>query len=169
MKKISFIGILMVLLISFTGCTEQTELSTDILETKVTAMGYVRYIALNKNLQSEEPELVNGGHQVNIFYGIPNDKGSVEAYALKTVTVDNNAFFKVELGCPVGKTLKVRVESSMYGDSYTSNEEGKKVSCDTYFFGQQEASITCGSAYSFKLDMSPVANFGEEGMKQPVL
>ena len=167
MKKISFIGILMVLLISFTGCTEQTELSTDILETKVTAMGYVRYIALNKNLGYEDPELVNAGHQVNIFYGIPNEKGIVEAYALKTTTVDNNGFFSVSLGCPVGKSLKVKVESSMYGDSYTTSQEGKKVSCETYFYGEKETTISCGSAYSFTLDMSPVANFGEDGLKQP--
>ena len=109
MRKISFFGIVMVLLLSMVGCSKQTELSTDVLPTKVTVMGYVRYITLNKNLQSEEPELVDKGHQVNIFYGVPNDKGNVDGYALKTVTVDNNAFFKVELGCPVGKTLKVRV------------------------------------------------------------
>ena len=167
MRKLSFFGILMVLIVAMAACTKQTELSTDVLETKVTAMGYVRYIALNKNLQAEDPELVNAGHQVNIFYGVPNDKGNVEAYALKTITVDNDGFFKVELGCPVGKSLKVRVESSMYGDSYTTNNEGKKVACESYFFGEQEASISCGSAHSFKLDMTPVSNFGEDGLKQP--
>ena len=167
MRKISFFGIVMVLLLSMVGCSKQTELSTDVLPTKVTVMGYVRYITLNKNLQAEEPELVDKGHQVNIFYGVPNDKGNVDGYALKTVTVDDNAFFKVELGCPVGKTLKVRVASSMYGDSYTTNKEGKKVSCETYFFGEQEASVLCGSSHSFTLDITPASNFGEDGLKQP--
>ena len=90
MRKISFFGIVMVLLLSVVGCSKQTELSTDVLPTKVTVMGYVRYITLNKNLQAEEPELVDKGHQVNIFYGVPNDKGNVDGYALKTVTVDDN-------------------------------------------------------------------------------
>lgn len=167
MKKNAILCTLSLLLFALIGCSEQTELSTDVLPTKVTVMGYVRYITLNKNLAQEDPELVAPGHKVNIFYGVPDDKGKVAAYALKTVAVDNNAFFKVELGCPVGKTLNVRVESSMYGDSYTSNEEGKKVSCETYFFGEQEETIACGSAHNFNLNMTPAANFGEEGMKQP--
>ena len=167
MKKRTFFGIIMVLLMTITGCTEQTELSCDALPTKVTVMGYVRYIAYDKNISAEDPELVNSGHQVKIFYGVPNDKGVVEAYALKTTKVDNNAFFKVSLGCPVGKTLKVRVESSMIGDSYSTNEKGTKVPCEAYFFSEQEATISCGSAHSFKIDMSPVANYGEDGLKQP--
>lgn len=166
MKKFSLLC-LSAILFALVGCTEQTELSTDVLETKVTVMGYVRYITLDKNLSQEDPELVAPGHKVNIFYGVPDDKGKVAAYALKTVAVDNDAFFKVELGCPVGKTLNVRVESSMYGESYTTDKAGKKVSCETYFFGEQEADIACGSAHSFKLDITPAANFGEDGMKQP--
>lgn len=166
MKKFSLLC-LSAILFALVGCTEQTELSTDVLETKVTVMGYVRYITLNKNLAQEDPELVAPGHKVNIFYGVPDDKGKVAAYALKTVAVDNDAFFKVELGCPVGKTLNVRVASSMYGDSYTTNKEGKKVSCETYFFGEQEASVVCGSSHSFTLDITPASNFGEDGLKQP--
>lgn len=167
MRKRTFFGIIMVLLMTMTGCTEQTELSCDALPTKVTVMGYVRYIAYDKNLSAEDPELVSPGHLVNIFYGIPNEKGNVEAYALKTVAVDNNAYFNVSLGCPIGKSLKVRVESSMYGESYAKNEKGKNVSCGAYFFSEQEATISCGSAHSFKIDMSPVANYGEDGLKQP--
>ncbi|MBQ3554877.1 MAG: hypothetical protein IJA09_01520 [Bacteroidales bacterium] len=166
MKKFSLLC-LSAILFALVGCTEQTELSTDVLETKVTVMGYVRYITLNKNLAQEDPELVAPGHKVNIFYGVPDDKGKVAAYALKTVAVDNDAFFKVELGCPVGKTLNVRVESSMYGESYTTDKDSKKVSCETYFFGEKEADIACGSAYNFQLDITPAANFGEDGMKQP--
>lgn len=166
MKKFSLLC-LSAILFALVGCTEQTELSTDVLETKVTVMGYVRYITLNKNLAPEDPELVAPGHKVNIFYGVPDDKGKVAAYALKTVAVDNDAFFKVELGCPVGKTLNVRVESSMYGESYAIDKDSKKVSCETYFFGEKEADIACGSAHNFQLDITPAANFGEDGMKQP--
>ncbi len=166
MKKFSLLC-LSAILFALVGCTEQTELSTDVLETKVTVMGYVRYITLDKNLAQEDPELVAPGHKVNIFYGVPDDKGKVAAYALKTVAVDNDAFFKVELGCPVGKTLNVRVESSMYGESYAIDKDSKKVWCETYFFGEKEADIACGSAHNFQLDITPVANFGEDGMKQP--
>ena len=55
----------------------------------------------------------------------------------------------------------------MYGESYTTDKDSKKVSCETYFFGEKEADIACGSAYNFQLDITPAANFGEDGMKQP--
>ena len=165
MKKTFIFVCLSALVLSLAGCVKQTELSTDTLPVSVTVTGYVRYSALDKDLKPEEPEIVDKGHLVNIYYGIPDDKGNVD-YALKTVAVNGDAFFNTTLGCPVGKALKVKVQSSMYGDSYCANEEGKKVSCEAYFFGEFEASIACGSTHCFKLDMAPVANVGEDNLIQ---
>lgn len=167
MKKLLMIACLSAFVLSLAGCAEQTDLSTDTLPTKVTVTGYVRYIALDKNLSPEEPEVVSKGHPVNIFYGVPGEGGKVEAYALKTVNVDAAGFFEVELGCPVGKALEVRVQSSMVGDSYTLDEEGKKSECETYFYGEATEVIPCGSAHCFALDMAPAANTGEDGLVQP--
>ena len=163
MKKTFIFLCLSALMVSLAGCVKQTELSTDTLPTTVTVTGYVRYIAKDKNLAAEDPEIVSKGHSVNIYYGVPDAEGKVD-YALKTVTVNADAFFSTTLGCPPGKSLKVKVQSSMYGDSYAANEEGKKVSCEAYFFGQVESDIACGSAYRFKLDMTPVANVGEDNL-----
>lgn len=165
MKKTFIFVCLSALVLSLAGCVKQTELSTDTLPVSVTVSGYVRYIALDKDLLPEKPEVVDKGHVVNIYYGIPDESGNV-SYALKTVTVDGDAFFKTELGCPVGKTLQVKAQSSMYGDSYCADEEGKSVSCESYFFGEVQASITCGSSHCFKLDMAPVANVGEDNLIQ---
>ncbi len=165
MKKTFIFVCLSALVLSLTGCVKQTDLSTDTLPVSVTVTGYVRYVALDKDLKPEDPEIVDKGHLVNIYYGIPDEKGNV-AYALKTVEVNADAFFKTTLGCPVGKALKVKAQSSMYGDSYCANEEGKKVSCESYFYGEVETSITSGSSYCFKLDMAPVANVGEDNLIQ---
>jgi hypothetical protein len=163
-KKIIFIC-MSVLLLSLTSCVEQTELSTDTLPATVVVTGYVRYIALNKDLKQDDPEIVDKGHVVNIYYGVPDAEGKV-SYAFKTINVDADAFFNTTLGCPVGKSIKVKVQSSMYGESYAANEEGKKVSCDAYFFGEKETTISCGSAHCFKLDMTPVAKYGEDNLIQ---
>ena len=161
MKKIFTLVGLVALMAGFTACTKnQTELSGETLAQKITVSGFVRYVETG-----EKPDLVNPGTLVNIYYGVPDDKGNVD-YALKTVAVNGDAFFKTTLGCPVGKSLKVKVQSSMYGDSYCANEEGKKVSCEAYFFGEFEASIACGSTHCFKLDMAPVANVGDDNLIQ---
>ena len=165
MKKTFIFLCLSALVLSLTGCVKQTELSTDTLPTIVAVKGYVRYIALDKDLRPDDPEIVDRGHAVNIYYGVPDAEGNV-SYALKTVTVNADAFFETTLGCPVGKSLKVKVQSSMIGESYCANEETKKVSCDAYFFGQVETEIACGSAYTFKLDMTPVAKYGDDNLIQ---
>lgn len=165
MKKTVIFVCLSALVLSLTGCVKQTELSTDTLPTTVTVTGYVRYIALDKDLRNEDPEIVDNGHVVNLYYGVPDAEGKVN-YALKSLKVNTDGFFETTLGCPVGKTLKVRAQSSMYGDSYSANEEGKIVSCEAYFFGEVEKSIVCGSSYCFKLDMTPAANVGEDNLIQ---
>ena len=116
MKKTFIFLCLSALMVLLAGCVKQTELSTDTLPTTVTVTGYVRYIAKDKNLAAEDPEIVSKGHAVNIYYGVPDAEGKVD-YALKTVTVNADAFFSTTLGCPPGKSLKVKGQSSMYGDS----------------------------------------------------
>ena len=166
MKREIFYCILVSALLLLSGCAEQSELSSDALPTKVTVMGYVRYITKDSDLKNEKPALVDAGTPVKIFYGVPK-AGQVEAYALKTVTVDNNGFFMTELGCPVGKSLEVKVGSSMYGTSYTTDKDSKKALCDAYFFVEKTETISCGSAHCFELDMVAVAYYGEDVYKQP--
>lgn len=167
MKKIVVFICLSIIAFAFAGCTKQTELSTETLPVKVTVTGYVRYIALSSTLKKENPEVVEAGHVVNLFYGVPNKEGQVEAYALKTVKVDSDGFFKTTLGCPVGKNLEIRAETSMYGESYATNSAGKNVVSDTYFYAEQKITLPAGSAHCFALDMVPVANTGSDGLQQP--
>lgn len=167
MKKIIVFICLSVLAMLFAGCVKQSELSTDTLPVKVTVTGYVRYIALNSSLSKENPELVSAGHIVNLFYGVPGKEGQVEAYALKTVTVNSDGFFETTLGCPVGRSLEIRAETSMYGESYAATSSGKKVVSDTYFYAEQKVTLPAGSAHCFALDMVPVANTGSDGLQQP--
>lgn len=168
MKKIVVFISLSIVALALAGCAKQTELSTDTLPVKVTVTGYVRYVALSSTLKKEDPELVGAGHEVNLFYGVPGKEGQVEAYALKTVRVDSDGYFKTTLGCPVGKHLEVRAETSMYGESYATNSAGKNVVSDTYFYAEQKVTLPAGSAHCFALDMVPVANTGIDGLQQPV-
>ena len=165
MKKIFTLVGLVALMAGFTACTKnQTELSGDVLQTTVTVSGHVRYIANGKS-GVEDPEIVDAGTPVNIYYGVPVD-GKVEAYALKTVTVDLDGFFQVNIGCPPGQSLKVRAQSSMWGSSYILNEDNKPTDSDAYFFAEVEKEVKSGSAAYFQVDLKPVSHTSEPGLKQ---
>ncbi|MGN0190648.1 MAG: hypothetical protein ACI39U_03245 [Candidatus Cryptobacteroides sp.] len=145
---------------------EPTSLSGDSLPVKVIVTGHARYIAIGKTGSATDPEIVDKGTAVNIFYGIPDESSKVE-YALRTVTTDADGFFSAEIGCPAGKTLSVKVNCSVLGDSYALNEDSKYVSTDTWFYGEVKKDIPCGKAGYFKLDLSPAANISEDGLNQP--
>ena len=87
MKKTFILVCLSALALSLAGCVKQTELSGETLPQKITVSGYVRYVEAGA-----KPELVNPGTPVNIYYGIPDEKGSVQ-FAVKTVAVNRDAFF----------------------------------------------------------------------------
>ena len=162
MKKIFTLVGLVALMAGFTACTKnQTELSGETLAQKITVSGFVRYVETG-----EKPELVNPGTLVNIYYGVPDDKGNV-TFAVKTVAVDRDAFFEVQIGCPPGKSLKVKAQSSMVGSSDALDEEGKKTNSDAHFFGESALKdVACGSAVCFTIDMAPVSFDSEPGIKQ---
>ena len=162
MKKIFTLVGLVALMAGFTACTKnQTELSGETLPQKLTVSGFVRYVEAG-----EDPELVNTGTLVNVYYGKKDKKGNV-TFAVKTVAVNRDAFFEVQLGCPPGKSLKVKIQSSMVGSSDAIDEEGKKTNSDAHFFGESALKdVACGSAVCFTLDMAPVSFDSEPGIKQ---
>ena len=161
MKKTFILVCLSAMALSLAGCVEQTELSGETLPQKITVSGYVRYVEAG-----EDPELVNPGTPVNIYYGIPDEKGNVQ-FAVKTVAVDRDAFFEVKIGCPPAKALKVKIQSSMEGTSDAVDEDGKKTNSDAHFYGESALKdVACGSAVCFTLDMRPVSFTSEPGIKQ---
>lgn len=162
MKKIFTLVGLVALMAGFTACTKnQTELSGETLAQKITVSGFVRYVETG-----EDPELVNPGTLVNIYYGVPDDKGNV-TFAVKTVAVDRDAFFEVQIGCPPGKSLKVKAQSSMVGTSDAVDEKGNKTNSDAHFFGESLLKdVACGSAVCFTIDMGPVSFDSEPGLQQ---
>ena len=168
MKRIiSFFAAIAAILSAF-SCQrlEPTSLNADTLPVKVEVAGHARYIAVGKSGANLSPEIVDRGTPVHIFYGVKNAEGKLE-YALKTVKTDDNGFFSAEIGCPVGKTMSVKVNCSMLGESYAYSDGGKYVSTDTWFFGEVSKEILCGKAGYFKLDMTPAANISDEGLTQP--
>ena len=162
MKKIFTLVGLVALMAGFTACTKnQTELSGETLAQKITVSGFVRYVETGK-----DPELVDRGTLVNIYYGVPDDKGNV-TFAVKTVAVNRDAFFEVQLGCPPGKSLKVKAQSSWVGSSETVDEDKKKTDSDAHFFGESPLKdVACGSAVCFTIDMVPVSFDSEPGLQQ---
>ena len=161
MKKTFIFLSLSALVLSLAGCVQQTELSGDTLPQKITVSGFVRYVEAG-----EDPELVNPGTLVNIYYGLPDEKGNVE-FAVKTVAVDRDAFFEVQIGCPPANALKVKAQSSMVGSSDAVDEDGKKTNSDAHFFGESPLKdVACGSAVCFTIDMAPVSFDSEPGIKQ---
>lgn len=164
MKKIFTLVGLVALMAGFTACTKsQTELSGDTLNTSVTVSGHVRYISYGKS-GAEEPETVDAGTPVNIYYGVP--EGEKVQYAVKTLKVNADGFFQTTIGCPPGQALEVKASASMNGSSYTIDENGKQVDSDAYFFGETKKTVACGSATYLLVDMVPVAYTSEPGLKQ---
>lgn len=164
MKKIFTLVGLVALMAGFTACTKnQTELSGDTLDTSVTVSGHVRYISYGKS-GAEDPELADPGTPVNIYYGVP--EGGKVQYAVKTLKINADGFFQTKIGCPPGQTLEVKASASMNGNSYTTDENGKQVDSDAYFFGEVKKTVACGSATYLLVNMVPVAYTSEPGLKQ---
>lgn len=164
MKKIFTLVGLVALMAGFTACTKnQTELSGDTLDTSVTVSGHVRYISYGQR-GAEDPEIADPGTPVNIYYGVP--EGGKVQYAVKTLKVNADGFFQTKIGCPPGQTLEVKASASMNGNSYTTDENGKQVDSDAYFFGEVKKTVACGSATYLLVDMVPVAYTSEPGLNQ---
>ena len=93
-------------------------------------------------------------------------EGGKVQYAVKTLKVDMDGFFETKIGCPPGQSLEVKAQSSMFGNSYTVDENNKQTDSDAYFFAEVKKTITCGSAAYFQIDMVPVSYTSEPGLKQ---
>ena len=166
MKKL-FAIIALVAMVFAIGCTKiETELSGDTLETKVTVSGHARFSTLEKDGTQSEPDIVDKNTVINVYYGVPDKNGEV-AFAYKTVQTDIDGFFELEIGCPVGKTMSVKVNAKIEGESYTVNEKGDAVLSDCYLFGEVKKDITCGSAAYFDLMLLPVSHFSDPGLVNP--
>ena len=110
--------------------------------------------------------VVKSGTKVNVMYGLPDDEGNVE-FALKTVETNTSGYFECEIGCPVGKSLSVKVNSSIKSYSYTMDKNGDYTESETLFFAELEKTVPCGKTVYFALDLTPSAYTSEDGMTQP--
>ena len=121
---------------------------------------------LKRRLSSIEPEIVKKGTTVNIMYGIPDADGKIE-FAHRTAETDINGFFEYQIGCPTGKTMTVKVNSSEMGYSYTKDKEGSFVESEAFFFAELDKTVPGGKTVYFALDLTPSAYTSEDGMTQP--
>ena len=101
-----------------------------------------------------------------IFYGEKDDKGNV-TYAAKSVKTRQDGYFEATVGCPVGKSLEVKVECRGVGDSQTTDAKGKKVKESAFFYATVSKTVDCGMAAYFAMDMVPSAYTGSAGLTQP--
>lgn len=141
-------------------------MDNETLPVKIKVTGHVRYIANEDDGTVSEPEIVSKGTPVNVMYGLPDADGNVE-FALKTAETDASGYFELQLGCPVGKSMSVKVSSSVFEASYALDSEGDYVSSDTYFFAELDKTVPCGKTVYFALDLTPSAHTSEDGMDQP--
>ena len=165
------------------ACTKQahTSLSGDSLPLKITVTGHVRYISNGDTGVPEDPKIVQKGTTVNILYGIPDADGNIE-FAHRTAETDINGYFESQIGCPTGKTMTVKVNSSEMGYSYTKDKEGSFVESEAFFLKDKEGSFVESEAFFFAeldktapggktvyfaLDLTPSAYTSEDGMTQP--
>lgn len=158
-------GLLVIASLAGTACVscehvDPTDLTEANIPVKSIVCGHVRYAP-----KGSDPSPAEVGLPVNIFYGQKDDKGNVE-YALKTVKVRQDGYFETTLGCPVGQTLEVRVECRGSGTAKTSKDKGDSVETSAYFHADIAKTLSCGTAAYFKLDMKPVAYYGESGLVQ---
>lgn len=141
---------------------QPTDLTEENLPVKSIICGHVRYCPTG-----QDPYTANPGLDVNIFYGEKDASGNVN-YALKTVKTGQYGYFETKIGCPVGKSIEVKVECR---DAATNRatQTGKTgtVNTDAYFFTQVSKTVDCGTAAYFAVDMKPVANYGDAGLVQP--
>ena len=160
MKRIITLLSASAVMLSAVSCSkvEQSTLSSETLPVKITVTGHVRSIATDSDGLQEEPMVVKSGTKVNVMYGLPDDEGNVE-FALKTV--------ECEIGCPVGKSLSVKVNSSIKSYSYTRDKNGDYTESEALFFAELEKTVPCGKAVYFALDLTPSAYTSEDGMTQP--
>lgn len=168
MKRIITLLSASAVMLSAASCSkvEQSTLSSETLPMKITVTGHVRFIANDNGGSQMDPEPVNSGTVVNVMYGVPDAEGKT-AFALKSVETDMSGYFECEIGCPAGKTMSVKVNSSYIGYSYTRDKDGDYTESETAFFSELDKTSPGGKTIYFSLDLTPSAHLSEDGMTQP--
>ncbi len=167
MKKILLL-IAATAILALSSCSKEvTPVNGDTLPTKATVSGHARYCTYKQNNTLNDPLPVKKGTVINVFYGTPDTNGDIQ-FAYTSTTTDKNGYFEIELGCPVGKTLTVKVNAMIEADSFaTPSTGGSAISTDSYLFGEVSQDIPCGGVKYFDLILLPTANFGNPGLTQP--
>ena len=148
MKKfILFLGFA-ALLSGLSSCTKnQTELSSETISTKVKVYGYIEYKTYSSNGSSMDNEFTG---TADVFYR-NTSVNPQPGYSHTTVAV-RDGMFELELGCPAGQSLDVKVQASVVDDTYSHGSTQT-----AYFFGSTSKVVTCGDAVYIKVNMAPSA------------
>ncbi|MBR2947293.1 MAG: hypothetical protein IKC17_01735 [Bacteroidales bacterium] len=165
MKKI--FTLIAVAVIALSSCTKEvTQVNGDTLPTKAIVTGHARFCTVKQDGTLTTPDIVDKGTLINIMYGTPDKEGNID-FAYKSTTTDKDGYFEVELGCPVGKSITVKVNASMMEDSYAATSNGSMIMTEAYLFGEVSKTIPSGDIVYFDLILLPAANVGEPGLTQP--
>ena len=143
MKKIIALVGLVALMAGFTACTRtQTELSSNAISTKVQVYGFIEVATGN----GDNDEFTG---TADVFYR--SAAGNPKPGFSHTQVNVRDGEFHLELGCPAGEALEVKVQASTMDDA--------KVGGDTkeaYFFGTNTKTVNCGSAVYVRVILGPV-------------
>lgn len=139
MKKIFTLVGLVALMAGFTACTKtQTELSSNAISTKVQVYGFIEVATGH----GDNDEFTG---TADVFYR--SAAGSPKPGFTHTQVNVRDGEFHLELGCPAGESLEVKVQASTMDDA----KDG-----EAYFFGTTTKTVTCGSAVYVRVILGPV-------------
>lgn len=146
MKKIIVIIGLVALFAGLSSCTKnQTALSSETISTKVKVYGYIEYTTYNKSGNATDNEFTG---TADLFYRSASASPK-PGFNHRTIEVKDGAF-DLELGCPAGESLEVKVQASTFDDTYVSG-----ATQTAYFFGTTTKTVDCGNAAYIKVKMGP--------------
>lgn len=172
MKKSLFFAAAMVVAAIFASCEhkEPTAVLPENMNDSVIVTGYVRYTTVDDKGNTTAPKLLDEPITVTVLYG--TKEGSAMNYVAYTTTTDKESFYKIVLGCPVGKAIdEVKVEASMYMTDCTyapytdSNGKTEMKKTNAYFYGSaNKLNAAAHNAYGLDITMEPVDNTSKPGM-----
>ena len=165
MKKIFTLLAALLVAASMTGCVQQSELSPEDLPVKSIISGHAYYAFVNQSGSMQKDVVVPYGTEVRILYAIPDSSGKVNGYAMKSVVADALGGFRVDIGCPVGKALKVKCEVSFEATNYVKPEGsyGYVPSAAIFFGTTSEKSVASGSSAYFEINAGVTSNLTYPG------
>lgn len=164
MKKI-FTLMIVAATFAFAGCAQQSELNPDTLPLKCVISGHAYYSFVNQSGSMQNDVVVPYGTEVRILYAIPDNSGKINGYAVKSVVADVLGGFRVDIGCPAGKSLKVKCETSFESTNYVKPEGsyGYVPSAAIFFGSTSEKSVAAGSSLYFEINAGVSSNLTYPG------